>query len=73
MMGMIELFPEMGHRHRTESIGDFREIVVGRYRFIYRFAPGVLVMRRVLHVRRDYDPQRIREGVPRGFPTFASG
>lgn len=73
MMRMVENYPEIGHRHRIERNGEFREVIVGRYRFIYRYAPGELVLRRVLHVRRDYDPMRIREGVPRGFPAFASG
>jgi plasmid stabilization system protein ParE len=73
MLGMIECYPEIGHRHRIELTGEFREVIVGRYRFIYCHTPGELSMRRVLHVRRDYDPMRIREGVPRGFPAFASG
>ncbi len=73
MLGTLERVPQIGHRHRTERTGEFREVVVGTYRFIYRYAPGELIMRRVLHVRRDYDPMRIREGVPRGFPAFASG
>ncbi|HYI10093.1 MAG TPA: type II toxin-antitoxin system RelE/ParE family toxin [Thermoanaerobaculia bacterium] len=72
MLEMIELHPEMGHRHRSTPGGEYREMIVGRYRFIYRLAGNILKMRRILHVRRDFDPQRIREGVPRGFPVFAS-
>lgn len=70
MIRMLEYHPHIGHRHRTTSEGEFREVIVGRYRFIYRVSETVLKMRRVRHVRRKYDPQRIREGVPRGFPAF---
>lgn len=72
MMEMIENHPAIGHRHRTSREGEYREVIVGRYRFIYRVAPDVLRIRRVIHVRRDYDPMRIREGFPPGWPAFAS-
>lgn len=72
MRQMIENHPAMGHHHRTASEGEYREVIVGRYRFIYRLTADILEMRRILHVRRDYDPQRIREGPRPGFPAFAS-
>jgi len=75
MLEMIENHPQMGHLHRRASEGEFREVIVGRYRFIYRLAGDRMVMRRILHVRRDYDPMTIRDGYPRcpqGWPAFAS-
>ena len=71
MIEMIENHPQIGHLHRREGKGEFREVIVGRYRFIYRVAPAALKIRRILHVRRDYDPMYIREGYPRGWPAFA--
>ena len=59
-----------GRHHRRDSDGEFREVVVGRYRFIYRVTPDLVEIRRVRHVRRDYDPMRIRDGAPSGSPAF---
>lgn len=72
MIRMLENHPGIGHRHRTSEEGVYREVIVGRYRFIYRVTETLLEMRRVLHVRRDYNPSRIREGVRPGFPAFAA-
>jgi len=69
MMTMLEDYPGIGRYHRHDPDGDIREVVVGRYRFIYLVA-GVVEIRRVRHVRRDYDPMRIREGTPSGSPAF---
>lgn len=70
MMQMLEEHPRIGRLHRHEPNGDFREVVVGRYRFIYCLSPDLVEIRRILHVRRDYDPQRIRDGVFTGSPAF---
>lgn len=70
MMRMLEEHPGIGRSHRKDLDGDFREVVVGRYRFIYRMNADQIEIRRVRHVRRDYDPQRIREGVFTGSPAF---
>ena len=74
MIEIIEHHPQIGHLHRRTREGEVREMIVGRYRFIYRYTPDTLVMRRILHVRRDYDPMTIRDGnpVPEGWPAFAS-
>ena len=70
MTSMLENYPQIGHLFRHDPDGEIRQLLVGRYRFIYRFNGDVLEMRRVWHVRRDHDPQVIREGTPRGWPAF---
>lgn len=69
---MLDEHPAMGRRLRLDRDGDFREVTVGRYRLIYRLTPDVLEVRRLLHVRRDYDPQTIREGFPSGPRAFVT-
>lgn len=70
MMEMLENFPKIGHYHRRDIDGEIREVAVGRYRFVYRLPPDIIEIRRVFHVRRDYDPQKIREGFPSGPRAF---
>ena len=70
MTEMLENFPQIGHLFRNDHDGEIRQIVVGRYRFIYLYSGKRLEMRRVWHVRRDHNPQVIREGTPRGWPAF---
>ncbi|HEX2120268.1 MAG TPA: type II toxin-antitoxin system RelE/ParE family toxin [Thermoanaerobaculia bacterium] len=70
MQEMIEHDPAIGRSHRRDRDGEIREVVVGRYRIVYRIAPDLLEIRRVLHVRRDYDPDTIREGMRGGSPAF---
>ena len=70
MMTMLEDFPQIGRYHRRDPDGEIREIVVGRYRFIYRLPGCGIEIRRVRHVRRDYDPMRIRDGWPTGPRAF---
>ncbi len=70
MIRMVENYPQIGHLFRRDPDGEIRQILVGRYRFIYRFNGEILEMCRVWHVRRDHNPQVIREGTPRGWPAF---
>lgn len=70
MIGMLENFPQIGHLFRHDPDGEIRQVFVGRYRFIYRFNGTALEMRRVWHVRRDHNPQVIRDRAPRGWPAF---
>lgn len=70
MMAMIEMYPRIGHMHRQDPDGEVREVIVGRYRFIYLLAETVEI-RRVRHVRRDYNPQTIRDR-PASSHVFAS-
>lgn len=70
MMEMLENYPQIGPLYRRDADGEIRQTVVGRCRFIYRFNGKRLEMRRVWHVRRDHNPQVIREGTPRGWPAF---
>lgn len=70
MIWMVENHPQIGHLFRHDPDGEIRQIIVGRYRFIYLFNGKTLEMLRVWHVRRDHNPQVIREGTPRGWPAF---
>ena len=70
MMGMVENHPQMGHLFRCDHDGEIRQVIVGRYRFIYRYDGEILEMRRVWHVRRDHNPMVIRDGHRRGWPAF---
>lgn len=69
MMGMLENYPQIGALCRHDPDGEIRQVIVGRYRFVYRFDGATLEMRRVRHVRRDYDPQVIRDA-PREWTAF---
>lgn len=62
MTRCLETTPQMGHLLRREGEYEFRQTIVGRYRFVYRRSENVIEMRRVRHVRRDYDPKTIRDG-----------
>lgn len=62
MMSMLEHYPQIGPLLHHDPDGEIRQCIVGRYRFIYRYDGAVLEMRRIRHVRRDYDPQTIRDG-----------
>lgn len=70
MIEMVDNYPQIGSLYRRDPDGEIRQVLVGRYRFIYRFDGATAEMRRIRHVRRDYDPMRIREGIPRGWPAF---
>ena len=70
MIEMLENYPQIGHLYRHDPDGEIRQILVGRYRFIYRFNMEILEMRRVWHVRRDHNPLVIRDGPRRGWPAF---
>jgi plasmid stabilization system protein ParE len=71
MMAMVENHPQIGNPFRTDPDGEIRQVLVGRYRFIYRFNRETLEMRRVWHVRRDFNRQVIRDGGSRrGWPAF---
>ena len=69
MVEMLENYPQIGSLCRHDPDGEVRQIVVGRYRFVYRLNRKTLQMRRVRHVRRDYDPQVIRDA-PRDWSAF---
>jgi plasmid stabilization system protein ParE len=71
MIEMLENYPQIGHLFRHDHDGEIRQVVVGRYRIIYLFTGQRLEMRRVWHVRRDHNPQVIRDGgARRGWPAF---
>ena len=70
MIEMLENHPRIGPLCRCDDDGEIRQTIVGRYRFIYRFDDEVLEMRRVRHVRRDYDPMVIRDGPRRDWTAF---
>ncbi|MFL6245337.1 MAG: type II toxin-antitoxin system RelE/ParE family toxin [Thermoanaerobaculia bacterium] len=70
MIEMLENYPQIGALCRHDPDGEIRQIVVGRYRFVYRLNQKVLEMRRVRHVRRDYDPQIIRDAPRRDWRAF---
>ena len=61
MMEMLENHPRIGSLCRHDPDGEIRQVIVGRYRFVYRFDTKNLELRRVRHVRRDYNPQVIRD------------
>lgn len=71
MIGMLENYPQIGPLCRRDPDGEIRHITVGRYRFVYRLNGKELEMRRVRHVRRDYDPQVIRDA-PRRSSAFVA-
>ena len=70
MMEMLENHPQIGSLCRHDPDGEIRQVIVGRYRFIYRFNKMLLELRRVRHVRRDYDPQVIRDAPRREWSAF---
>jgi plasmid stabilization system protein ParE len=70
MIEMLEHYPQIGPLYRHDPDGEIRQIIVGRYRSVYRFDSATLEMRRVRHVRRDYDPQVIRDGPRRQWSAF---
>jgi plasmid stabilization system protein ParE len=70
MTNNLERLSSMGRRLRFGRDGDYRQTTVGHYRFIYRVVGDLVEIRRVRHVRRDYDPQRIRDGEPTGPQAF---
>lgn len=71
MTEMLENHPRIGNLFRYDDDGEIRQVIVGRYRFIYLFDGHRLEMCRVWHVRRDHNPNVIRDGGPRrGWPAF---
>jgi plasmid stabilization system protein ParE len=70
MIEMLQDHPQIGSLCRHDPDGDIRQVIVGRYRFIYRVNKKILQMRRVRHVRRDYDPQVIRDAPRRDWSAF---
>lgn len=70
MMEMLENHPQIGSLCRHDPDGEIRQVIVGRYRFIYRFNRRILELRRVRHVRRDYNPQVIRDAPRREWSAF---
>ena len=70
MIQMVGNHPQIGHLFRHDPDGEIRQVIVGRYRFIYRFNREVLEMCRVWHVRRDHNPMVIRDGPRRGWQAF---
>lgn len=71
MNEMVENHPRIGNLFRHDDDGEIRQVIVGRYRFIYLFDGQRLEMCRVWHVRRDHDPKVIRDGAARrGWPAF---
>jgi plasmid stabilization system protein ParE len=71
MIGMLEDYPQIGHLFRHDPDGEIRQMLVGRYRFIYRYDGELVEMCRVWHVRRDHNPEVIRDGPSRrGWPAF---
>jgi toxin ParE1/3/4 len=47
-------FPERGARVRDVIVGDLRQIMVGRYRLIYRVEGEAVGVVRLLHGSRDF-------------------
>lgn len=70
MMEMLENHPQIGSLCRHDPDGEIRQVIVGRYRFVYRFNKRVLELRRVRHVRREYNPQVIRDAPRRDWTAF---
>jgi plasmid stabilization system protein ParE len=71
MTEMLENHPQIGNLFRHDHDGEIRQVIVGRYRFIYLFDGQRLEMCRVWHVRRDFNRTVIRDGDSRrGWPAF---
>lgn len=61
MTNTLATLPSLGHRLRRDADGEIRQTTVGSYRFIFRVEGKEIEMLRVRHVRRDYNPQTIRD------------
>lgn len=59
---LIGDLPQIAHLLRRDRDGDYRMTIVGSYRLVYRINGDFIEIRRVLHVRRDYEPMTIRDG-----------